>query len=116
MSEISDSAFSWSGLLDVYGETTVSFAGVTREDGEMEDAVDDGVNGAELPLSVFPFVKSIGWSSQGWQTLLSTRLSGFLVCEGGAATAARSAMLWLSLESRLRGSWFGKAGLAAFPK
>lgn len=85
----------------------------------MEEAVDEGVKGAEPtepPLSLFPFVRSIGWSSLGWQKLLSTTLSGFLVCEGGAATAALSAMLWLSLESRLRGSWFGKEGLAAFPK
>lgn len=120
MSEISDNAFSCRGLLDVYGETTVSFAGVTREMGETEEAVDDGVRGAEFtesPRSLFPFVRSMGWSSFGWQKLLLlATLSCFLVCDGGAATAAFSAMLWLSLERRLKGSWFGKEGLAAFPK
>lgn len=65
---MSDSAFSCRGLLEVYGETTVSLAGVTREVGEMEEAVEDGVEGAghvEVLRSLLPLVRSIGWSSQG---------------------------------------------------
>ena len=85
----------------------------------MEEAAEHGVRGVEpreLFLSFLPFVRSIGWSSLGLEMLRSTMDSGFLGWVWGAATAALSAMLWLSLERRLSGSWFDSEGLAALPK
>lgn len=64
ISDISDKAFSRSGEFDMNDTTADVFAVVTvdEEDAEDVDVGDKSAEAKEQFLSLFPFVKSMGWS------------------------------------------------------